>query len=142
MPKTDLTITPHMTYRQMRDYAASLGVDVCSDKLPTGRQGMYVRALNLIVVERHTTYRVKRCALAHELIHWEYQDAGCDGMTMLREERRARQLTASMLVSPAEYASAEQVYEGERLCMASDLDVTLQILDDYRDLVLPQYMLV
>jgi Zn-dependent peptidase ImmA (M78 family) len=103
---------------------------------------MYVRALNLIMIERDTTYRVKRCALAHELVHWEYRDAVCGGVTGMKSERRARLLAASLLVSPAEYASAEEIYEGERLCMASELDVTVQVLDDYRELVLPRLVVV
>lgn len=142
MPATELGITPHMTYGQMRGYAASLGVDVCSDNLPDDKQGMYVRTLNLIMIERDTTYRVKRCALVHELVHWEYQDAGCRGVAGMKSERRARLLTASLLVSPAEYASAEEIYDGERLCMASELDVTVQVLDDYRELVLPRLVVV
>lgn len=142
MPATELGITPRMTYGRMRGYAASLGVDVCNDNLPDDKQGMYVRALNLIMIERDTTYRVKRCALAHELVHWEYRDAVCGGVTGMKSERRARLLAASLLVSPAEYASAEEIYEGERLCMASELDVTVQVLDDYRELVLPRLVVV
>jgi Zn-dependent peptidase ImmA (M78 family) len=142
MPATELGITPHMTYGQMRGYAASLGVDVCSDNLPDDKQGMYVRTLNLIMIERDTTYRVKRCALVHELVHWEYRDASCGGGAGMKSERRTRLLAASLLVSPAEYASAEEIYEGERLCMASELDVTVQVLDDYRELVLPRFVVV
>lgn len=138
MLTTDLEIGPHTTYGDMRRYAATLGVDVCSDKLPPYRQGLYSRALNLIVVEREATYRIKRCALAHELVHWSHGDDGCDTRLYLRAERCTRRETAMMLVSPADYALAERVYESDIFRIAAELDVTRQIVDDYREMVLAQ----
>jgi Zn-dependent peptidase ImmA (M78 family) len=120
----------------MRRYAATLGVDVCSDKLPPYRQGLYSRALNLIVVDREATYRVKRCALAHELVHWSHGDDGCNTRLYLRAERRTRRETAMLLVSPSDYAIAEQIYEGDAFRIAAELDVTRQIVDNYREMVL------
>lgn len=36
------------------------------------------------------------------------------------------------LINPVDYGLAEQMYEGDKWMMATELGVTLQVLDDYR----------
>ena len=132
---TDLRIAPHMSYGQMRRYCDSLGVTVCSDRLREHEQGRYVHDLNVIVIDRYQTYRVKRCALAHELVHWSHGDDSCSGVTGARLEHRARRETAMLLLSPVEYASAERIYEGDVALIAEELDVTMQVVRDFQKLV-------
>lgn len=51
-------------------------------------------------------------------------------------ERRTRRETASLLLNQVEYASAENVYEGDVALIALELDVTEQVIRDFQDLVL------
>lgn len=81
-------------------------------------------------------YTRKRCALVHELVHWVHGDRFADIGFALRAERRARRETASILVSEAEYATAENIYEGDAAAIAEELDVTEGVVHDYREFVL------
>ena len=126
-----------MRYGDMRRYADSLGVTVCSDHLSNGRQGLYSAKLDMIVIDRAITYTAKRCALMHELVHWRRGDRICDDSAIVaRIENRARRETALLLVAPADYALAEQVYEGDVFRIAAELDVTKQVVEDYQSMVL------
>lgn len=55
-----LAITPHMTYGQIRQYADSLPVDICSARLPEKVQGIFNGMLGMIIVDRAMTYTQKR----------------------------------------------------------------------------------
>ena len=72
-----------------------------------------------------------RCTLCHELVHAEHHDSGC-GLAGTKGEHRARKKTALRLVNPVEYASAESVYDGDTFLIASELGVTVQVINDYR----------
>ena len=50
-------------------------------------------------------------------------------------ERRARRETALMLISPAEFAMSEELWDGDTWHMAAELDVTMQVLTDYRQIL-------
>mgnify|MGYP000593386927 CR=1 FL=1 len=50
-------------------------------------------------------------------------------------ERRCRRETALTLISPVDYGMVEQVYEGNTWMMAVELGVTIQVLNDYRQLL-------
>lgn len=132
----ELKIAPHMSYGQLRRYADSLGVEVCSRNLHGDYEGFYHAATGMIIVDRAMTYTQKRCTLTHELVHWSHGDDTCNGIMGARMERRTRRETASILLNPAEYASAESVYEGDTALMAAQLDVTEQVIDDYQKTVL------
>ncbi|MDN6458409.1 MAG: hypothetical protein L0K29_10300 [Bifidobacterium crudilactis] len=131
-----LAITPRMTYGQIRQYADSLPVDICSARLPEKVQGIFNGMLGMIIVDRAMTYTQKRCTLTHELVHWSHGDDTCNGIMGARMERRTRRETASLLLNPMEYASAENVYEGDVALMAAELNVTIQVVKDYQELVL------
>ena len=72
-----------------------------------------------------------RCTLCHELVHAKHRDSGC-GLAGAKGERRARKETALRLVDPIEYASAEATYDGDMFLIASELGVTVQVINDYR----------
>lgn len=72
-----------------------------------------------------------RCTLCHELVHAKHHDSGC-GLAGAKGERRARKETALRLVDPVEYASAEATYDGDMFLIASELGVTVQVINDYR----------
>lgn len=121
-----------LTYGQMRRAADELGVTVSSAILPDGLAGVYDDETGMILIDRRMTYRQKRCALAHELVHWQHGDTSCNPTQRCRTEARTRRETAMRLVNPVAYASAEGLYEGDVYQMADELEVTLQVLADYR----------
>jgi Zn-dependent peptidase ImmA (M78 family) len=125
-----------LTYGAMRSKAADLDVHIESSILPDGYCGIYDDAANTILIHRDMKYTLKRCTLVHELVHWAHRDGGCYGIMQRRAEYRTRRETAVRLISPAEYAIAEQIYEGDVFRMANELDVTKQVIEDYQNLVL------
>lgn len=72
--------------------------------------------------------------LAHELAHARHHDRGCDPNGS-KAERRARRETALRLINPTEYAIAEQMYEGDSYLIAQALDVTVQVIEDSKELL-------
>lgn len=108
--------------------AACLGVRVTWQELPCGICGIYDWTRERIVLHDGLTPVQARCTLCHELEHVRHGDITCGG----KGEARARRRTALRLVSPIEYAAAEQVWQGEAWGMACELGVTLQVLDDFR----------
>ncbi len=125
-------LTSTMTYGQMRRYANTLNVTISSALLPTGMPGFYDETTRTILIDRQLIYCQKRCTLVHELIHWQHADATRAGVYGARLERRTRRETALKLINPLEYQTAEAMYEGEPYQIACELDVTLQIIQDYR----------
>lgn len=108
--------------------AACLGVHVTWQELPCGICGVYDWRHDRIVLHDGLTPVQARCTLCHELEHVRHGDFTCGG----KGEARARRRTALRLVSPIEYAAAEQVWDGCAWLIACELGVTLQVLDDYR----------
>jgi Zn-dependent peptidase ImmA (M78 family) len=136
MTERDLDIDPRMTYGDLRRYAETLDVTVCSGPLTKGINGVYDEGTGTIVIDRTLRYTQKRCTLVHELVHWSHGDDTCNGVMGARMERRTRRETATMLVSPDDYALAETMFDGDVAHIAAELDVTCQVVKDYRDMVL------
>lgn len=126
----DLPVGRHMSYGEMRCAVLGLHVVVASAILPGDLMGCYDRRRDVILVDRRLTYRAKRCVLVHELVHWSHGDDGEYARGVC--EARARRETALTLVDPAEYALAERMYEGNPWAIADELDVTMQVIRDYR----------
>lgn len=120
----------------MRRVVDNLDVEVRSAILPHGYYGLYDERRNLIIVHRNMTYTMKRSTLAHELVHWSYGDDTIHGVTGSRRERRTRMRTAMLLIDQLEYATAESTYDGDIFSIAAELNVTKQVVEDYRDMVL------
>jgi hypothetical protein len=138
MRTTSDAFAAHMTYGQMRRYADTLKISVSSRVLPKGINGIYSRELQVIVIDRRLTYRQKRCTLLHELMHWRHQDHSCENIYANREETRTRRDAAGALIDLQEYRLAEIEFDGLGECMAEGLEVTADVLLDYRRLVLPR----
>lgn len=125
-------LTSRMTYGQMRKYADGLDITIGSALLPHGKTGFYDEATRTILIDRRLIYCQKRCTLVHELIHWQHADNTRTGIYGTRVEHRTRRETALKLVDPLEYRTAEAMYEGDAYQIACELDVTLQVIQDYR----------
>ena len=128
------------SYGQMRWAINDLPVQVRSAHLPDNVYGAYDESKQLILIDLGLTYTQKRCTLAHELIHWQYGDDTCLGHCGVKQELRARRGAASLLVGVLEYASAEVVFDGELFGIAAELGVTVEVVCDFRELVLPQLL--
>lgn len=115
--------------------AGGMGLRVEEDRLPRGMNGCYCDALGLIVLHDKLNARQRHCTLCHELIHARHHDPGCGTRYGAKCERRCRRETALALISPVDYGMAETVYEGNTWMMAVELGVTIQVLDDYRQLL-------
>lgn len=127
----DLPIDRRMTYGAMRRAIIGLPVTVSSATLPDGLWGCYDDETNVILIDRRLTYAAKRCTLVHELLHWRHGDTGCSNDSS-KQEQRTRTQTARMLIDPAELALAERMYDDDLWSIAEDLNVTTQVLADYR----------
>ena len=131
-----LPIEPHDTYGSLRQLAERLGVNVRSDMIDGNLRGYYESWSNSIIIDRGQSYRAKRCTLVHELVHWSHGDVFHGTVIDDRLEHRTRRETALILVDENEYRMAELAYDGDISLMASELDVTRQVIEDYRDMVL------
>ena len=113
----------------------SLPVTVSSAILPDGLWGCYDAATEVILIDRRLTYTAKRCTLVHELLHWRHGDTSCDRVAQSREEHRARRETALTLIDPLRYGMLEQMYEGNSWNISQELEVTQQVLGDFRQVM-------
>lgn len=127
----DLPIDRRMTYGAMRRAITGLPVTVSSAILPDGLWGCYDNETHVILIDRRLTYTAKRCTLVHELLHWRHGDTGCSNDSS-KLERRARRETALTLIDPLRYGMLEQMYEGNSWNISQELEVTQQVLGDFR----------
>lgn len=127
----DLPIDRRMTYGAMRRAIIGLPVTVSSAILPDGLWGCYDAENHVILIDRRLTYTAKRCTLVHELLHWRHGDTGCSNNSS-KLERRARRQTARLLIDPTELALSERMYDDDLWSIADELNVTTQVLTDYR----------
>ena len=123
-----------MGYEDLLAEALRLGVKVRERELSPGRCGCYYEPTRLIIIDETLPDFARRCTLAHELAHARHHDRGCDPNGS-KAERRARRETVLRLINPTEYAIAEQMYEGDSFLIAQALDVTVQLVEDYKELL-------
>ena len=123
-----------MGYEDLLAEALRLGVKVRERELSPGRCGCYYEPTRLIIIDETLPDFARRCKLAHELAHARHHDRGCDPNGS-KAERRARRETVLRLINPTEYAIAEQMYEGDSFLIAQALDVTVQVVEDYKELL-------
>lgn len=100
--------------------------------LPGTTSGLYDEKTRTIILSTGLNSRQKRCTLAHELNHATHHDTGRDPKT----EHRACKQTAIQLIDPLDYITAENMYEGNLFAMAAYLDVTQQVFNDYRQIII------
>lgn len=117
---------------QLEKIAHHMGVHIIEDPhLTPALNGCYLHHRRLIVLQYHLDPYTKRCTLAHELGHATFGD---QGPCTLREERRADQFAAHLLIRPEDYAAAEQQHEGHLGAIAHELEVTPHLVRVWRDM--------
>lgn len=117
------------------DRAGREHIRVIEQPLPNGLCGAWHEASRTIFLHDRLNQRQRRCTLCHELIHARHHDPGCGSQYGVRCERRCRRETARALISPVDYGMAEEIYDGDAWMMAVELGVTIQVLEDYRQLL-------
>lgn len=110
-------------------------------QLQQGLCGFYYEPKHLIVIDETMLDFQKRCTLCHELVHAHNHDQGCSPYGS-KAERRARLYTALRLINPHEYAIAERMYGADSYLIACELDVTVQVIEDYKNWlqVVPEFL--
>ena len=110
--------------------AQVLQVDVLeTDRLPDSVDGWYVDAERVVLMRPGLDPWNYRSTLAHELAHAYFRDDTSDP----RIERRADQWAAQMLITPPEYAAAEEEVGTSIGALAYHLDVTPAVISTWRD---------
>lgn len=115
--------------------AEAMHVRILETDIPGTTCGLYCDQLNTIWLADWLNDRQRLCTLCHELVHAKYHDLGCGTRFGAKCERRARRETALTLISPSEFAMAERMWDGDTWHMAAELNVTTQVLEDYRRLL-------
>lgn len=113
----------------------AMGLKVLESDIPGTTCGLYCDRLRTIWLADWLNDRQRLCTLCHELVHAKYRDLGCGTRFGVKCERRARRETALTLISHVEFAMAEEVYGENAWMMAAELDVTMQVLTDYRQIL-------
>lgn len=111
--------------------AEQLGVGVKEKSLGSGLCGFYLDPVKTIVIDDNLFDFQKRCVLCHELIHAKYGDSGEEHIQG-KAESRTRKETALRLIDPESYKVAEAMYDGDPFLIATDLNVTVQVVQDYQ----------
>ena len=126
-----------MTDLHLYEILETLGVRVETANLPPDRDGEYIHARRLIRLHQGMPRRLRRSVLAHETAHAVFEDVPSHfGPANARQERRADEWAALRLISTADYVRAEQLHEGHDEGIAVELDVTIDLIEAYRGLLL------
>ncbi|OTA27242.1 hypothetical protein B9G54_01605 [Alloscardovia macacae] len=122
-----------ITIEQLEAHASALHIPILETTLDDGLKGYWDADERIIVLDSTLSRIDYKCTLAHELTHASLDDASCtDQHTSSKQERRCRELTARLLISVLDYARAELMYDAHIALIASELDVTRQIVCDYQ----------
>lgn len=112
--------------------AEAMGLKVLESDIPGTTCGLYCDRLRTIWLADWLNDRQRLCTLCHELVHAKYRDLGCGTRFGVKCERRARRESALFLIEPMRYGLLEQMYEGNSWNIAQELEVTQQVLGDFR----------
>lgn len=109
-------------------HCADLGIDVEWADLGDRRRGDYRRHHNRITLNWRLTLRQSAATLAHELGHERFGDT----CSTPRNERRAWEYGAALLIRPREYREAEQLVGHQVSALAIELGVTPKLIEAWR----------
>lgn len=131
------TLDPTADYQTMletlgRQHGMPYVFEIEPEELGRNMCGAYDDLTQVICINDALTDVQKRCTLVHELFHWLHGHAGCVGVQGVKDENRVRRETALFLIDPVNCAIAEREHDSDLFGMSSELDVTVQVLEDYR----------
>lgn len=99
--------------------------------MQSGYQGLYDARTETIYIADNLTPTQYRCVLAHEVSHAKHQDKG--GHSDRYTEQRADVEAARMLISQADYVTAEILYGNDECAIARELNVMPWIIRAYKN---------
>ena len=119
-----------LTLPDLHEIAAQLGITITEHH--GGLPGWYCHTDSTISIRNDLSIAMAKSVLAHELAHAYYGDE--PGHDDERLERRADQWAAHLLISPTEYELAESIYGPYPGAIASELEVTLHLVQVWAQL--------
>jgi hypothetical protein len=120
------------------EHADMLGATIVANPtLPAPLVAAYSDRRRVIFIRPNMPQAVERCAVAHELVHWEHRDVG----TSPRQEQRADRISTLRLIRPRRLEEAASATSDIGV-IALDLQVTEKVMRLYarmaRDGILPK----
>lgn len=112
----------------LADYAQTQGLSIHWRTTQVGNAA-YSYEKRSILIDPALTEAETRSLLAHELAHHHYRDNGPQPPHI---EARAWRWAARLLLTDADYATAERLHDGSIPAMAEELGVTAEIIHAYR----------
>lgn len=94
-----------------------------------GPKAAWIPARNTITLRYGMDDAETLCSLAHELGHAYYHDPPGHFGT---HELRANRFAAKLLISPVDYALAEEIYGPHPSRLATELGVTIKVLETWQ----------
>lgn len=123
--------TPYWRDYDPYEHAESLGAPVVfNSTLPHPLVAAYSRRRGAIFVRPGLIHAVERCAVAHELVHWEYGDVG----TTRTQEDRADRISTRRLVRSSRLRQAARTTPDLGM-IALELQVTEKVMRLYARMV-------
>ncbi|QQU96760.1 ImmA/IrrE family metallo-endopeptidase [Corynebacterium aurimucosum] len=100
-----------------------------------GKKGWYDHATRTISTRRGMSIQQYRSVLAHELGHAAHGDIPTgNGHFDQRQERRADEYAAQLLINPTDFESAAVWHHGHLPAIADELEVTKHLLKTWQSL--------
>ena len=124
--------------KRIYDMIDALGVRIeyCDD-LPDDMDGEYVHEEKLIRIRFDLSTRVYRSTLPHECCHAIWGDIPSKfGPVNAKQERRADEWAAMQMIGLDEYRQQEARHDGNVEAIAVALDVTADMVEVYRKMLL------
>lgn len=115
----------------LHDLARSMGVTVVERYLPGHQRGRYVHARRSIVLNARMNHRQKNATFSHELGHANYEhehDTAANAIIAVRQERRADEFAAKLLINSYDYEVTERMYGPHVPTLAVQLGVTVPMI--------------
>lgn len=115
-------------------HAKEIEIPILYLNLPKGWRGGYRHEYRYIILVPGMSYREARSTLAHEIQHAIVGDIPSPfGFITHRQEILANRRAAELLIDPVEYAMAEDLRDGHQPSIARDLNVTMRVLENWRN---------
>lgn len=131
-------------YIDLLDLATDMGVWVDEDRagwLQGGQLGGWFSDYGLVLLRRGLSPVQELCTLAHELGHaYHRHDSAATGWWSARQEQQADQFAVELLISPGEYALAENLYGPNKTALAHELGVTTRLIDVFQATYIPHFV--
>lgn len=124
------TDNPHLPDYCPWEHAALLGARLVSNMtLPDHTPAVYSPGLHIIFYRADLPEDVERCAIAHELVHYEYRDKANDA----RAEARADRISTLRMIRPSRII-ATGLDHADLAGLAREINVTEDVMRLYADM--------